>query len=136
VEVERHLEPESGPAEVFTGDARVAPVAGHRGPSRAVVSLVRFSSKARTVWHSHPRGQTLFVVEGVGLVQSRGHAVTVIRSGDVVYTPPNEEHWHGATPTSSMVHLSITDRSDDGTRALTGSLRPVTEAEYHAEAAE
>ena len=81
------------------------------------VSAGRFTPAARTAWHSHAVGQTLYVTDGRGLVQSRGGAVEAIRAGDVVPTPPDEWHWHGAVPDHFMTHLSITE-------AVPGDERP------------
>ena len=78
-------------------------------PSRINVSVVRFSPGARTAWHSHRLGQTLFVTEGRGLVQSHGDRMMEIRPGDVISTPDGEEHWHGAAPDHFMIHLSMTE---------------------------
>ena len=90
----RHWE---GPAEWFTGDVYIDSIAALAAPSRVLASLVHFMPGARTAWHSHPLGQSLFVTEGIGLVQRRGGPVEVIRPGDRVYIQPDEEHWHGAT---------------------------------------
>lgn len=98
-----------GPAEWFTGDVWIDAIARGREPSNLNVGAVRFSPGARTAWHSHHLGQTLYVTEGRGLVQSRGQAVVEIRPGDVVYTPDGEEHWHGAAPDHFMTHLSMTE---------------------------
>jgi quercetin dioxygenase-like cupin family protein len=94
------------------------------------VSAVRFTPGARTAWHSHAVGQTLYVTDGRGLVQSRGGEIAELRQGDVVTTPPDEVHWHGAAPGHFMSHLSITE-------AVPGDARPeadwgehVTDAEY------
>lgn len=98
-----------GPAEWFTGDVWIDPIARGQEPSRINAAAVRFSPGARTAWHSHQLGQTLYVTEGRGLVQSRGQQPVEIRPGDVVYTPDGEEHWHGAAPDHFMVHLSMTE---------------------------
>jgi len=98
-----------GPPEWFTGDVWIDAIARARDPSRISVSTVRFSPGARTAWHSHALGQTLFVTEGRGLVQSRGEPVVELRPGDVVFTPDSEEHWHGATADHFMTHLSMTE---------------------------
>ena len=90
-----------GPAENFTGDVHVDPIVRGAEPSRVRVSAVRFTPSARTAWHSHAVGQTLYVTEGRGLVQLRGGDVEEIRAGDVVYTPADEMHWHGAAPATS-----------------------------------
>ena len=98
-----------GPAEWFTGDVWIDAIARGEEPSRVRVSAVRFSPSARTAWHSHAVGQTLYVTEGRGLAQSRGDGIVEIRSGDVIYTRPDEWHWHGAAPGHYMTHLSITE---------------------------
>ena len=98
-----------GPAEWFTGDVYIDTVANAAAPSRAMASLVHFMPGARTAWHRHPLGQSLFVIEGVGWVQRRGGPVEVIRPGDRIYIEPDEEHWHGATPARLMVHLAINE---------------------------
>ena len=115
------------PAEYFTGtvwqEAIIAP-----GETRALMSLmVTFAPGARTYWHKHPLGQTLFVVSGVGLVQSRGGPVQTIRAGDRVWIPPGEEHWHGAGPDTLMRHVAMQE-VEDGVSAHW--LEPVSDAEY------
>ena len=101
-----------GPAERFTGDVWFDVVARGEAPSRVRVNTVRFAPGARTAWHSHSLGQTLHVTDGVGLVQSRGGEVLVVRPGDVIHTPPGEEHWHGATPDDFLVHTAIWEDDD------------------------
>ena len=98
-----------GPAEWFTGDVYIDPITQGRPPSRLSIAAVHFTPGARTAWHSHSNGQTLYVTEGEGLVQTRGEQVVAIRSGDTTYTPADEWHWHGATPDHFMTHLSITE---------------------------
>lgn len=98
-----------GPAEWFTGDVWMDGIAQGEEPSRLNVSAVHFTPGARTAWHSHDLGQTLYVTEGKGLVQSRGEPMVTIRPGDVVHTPADEWHWHGATHDHFMTHLSITE---------------------------
>src|SRR5437016_651500 len=105
-----------GPAEWFTGDVYIDGIARGEEPSRVRVSTVRFTPSARTAWHSHAVGQTLYVTEGMGLVQSRGGAIEQIRAGDVIYTPADEWHWHGAAPDHFMTHLSITEAVPDDQR--------------------
>ncbi len=87
-----------GSAEMFTGDVWFDVIYRGEEPSRMRVTVTRFSPRARTVWHSHAMGQALHVTEGVGLVQSRGGEIVVMRPGDTVHTPPGEWHWHGAAP--------------------------------------
>ena len=96
------------PADWFTGDVWLDIVVQSQDSGLAI-SAVRFTPAARTAWHAHGRGQTLYVTEGEGRVQSRGEAVATIRAGDVVYTPADEWHWHGAAPDRFMAHLSITE---------------------------
>ena len=98
-----------GPAEWFTGDVWMDPVARGPEPSTLNVNSVHFTPGARTAWHSHEGGQTLYVTEGRGLVQARGESIQEISAGDVVHTPHLEEHWHGARPDTFMTHLSITE---------------------------
>ncbi len=98
-----------GPSEWFTGEVWLDPIAQAAAPSRLSVNAVHFTPGARTAWHSHSGGQILHVTEGEGLVQSRGEAVVTIRPGDVVHTPADEWHWHGATPDHFMTHLSLTE---------------------------
>ncbi|MCM3920164.1 cupin domain-containing protein [Frankia sp. AiPs1] len=117
-----------GPAEVFTGDVWFDVVARGEEPSRVRVNTVRFAPCARTAWHSHAVGQTLYVTEGVGYVQARGGEVVVMRPGDVLYTPPGEEHWHGAAPDHFMTHIAIWEAPADGPEVTWGS--HVTDAEY------
>ena len=98
-----------GPAEWFTGDVWIGPITQGEPPSRVNIGAVHFAPGARTVWHSHQGGQTLYVTEGRGLVQSRGEQTIEIRPGDVISTPTCEQLWHGATPQHFMTHLSITE---------------------------
>jgi quercetin dioxygenase-like cupin family protein len=119
-----------GPAEWFTGDVYIDAVAAAPAPSRVQANLVHFMPEARTAWHRHPLGQTLFVTEGIGLVQRRGGRVEVIRPGDRVYIEPDEEHWHGATPDRLMVHLALNEVDDDHVAADWGE--HVTDEEYSA----
>ena len=117
-----------GPADWFTGDVYIDPVASAAAPGRVTASLVHFTPGARTAWHRHPLGQSLFVTEGVGLVQRRGGPVQVIRPGDRVRIEPDEEHWHGATPSRLMVHLALNEVDDDHPAAHWGE--HVTDDEY------
>ncbi|WP_246147728.1 cupin domain-containing protein [Nonomuraea turkmeniaca] len=86
------------PAEMFTGDAWWDVIYQGQEPSQARANMVRFAPGARTAWHSHALGQTLFIVAGVALIQSRGERLIEAHPGDIVHTPPGEEHWHGAAP--------------------------------------
>ncbi len=102
-----------GPAQMFTGDVWFDVIVRGDAPSRVRANSVRFSPGARTAWHSHAVGQTLYVTEGRGVVQSRGGEVLELRPGDVVWTPPGEEHWHGAAPEHFMTHIAIWEAPDD-----------------------
>jgi len=100
------------PAEYFTGTVWQDPVIEAAAPARIRSSIVRFEPGARTNWHTHPLGQTLCVLSGKGLVQAWGGPVREIRAGDVIWFPPNEKHWHGAGPTTNMVHIAIQEALD------------------------
>lgn len=122
-----------GPAEWFTGDVWIDAIARGKEPSRIRVNAVRFAPSARTAWHSHALGQTLYVTDGRGLVQSRGDPIVEIGPGDVIYTPPDEEHWHGAASGHFMTHLSMTEGVSDSRKPETEWGPHVTDAEYGAE---
>ena len=98
-----------GPREWFTGEVWIDSVVQPHDESTVNVSAVHFSPGARTAWHAHDGGQTLYVTEGQGRVQSRGESIVAIRPGDVVHTPSGEWHWHGAAPDHFMTHLSLTE---------------------------
>lgn len=101
-----------GPAEYFTGTVRVAPLIQADAPARIFAASVTFEPGARTAWHTHPLGQTLIVTAGCGLVQRWGGPIEPIRPGDVVWFPPGEKPWHGATPTTAMTHIAIVEHLD------------------------
>src|SRR5438552_5702274 len=122
------VESATGPREWFTGVVYVDPVATPAGPSRLSASAVHFTPGARTAWHTHPNGQTIYVTEGVGLVQRRGGEIEVIRPGDRVFFEPGEDHWHGATPTRFMTHLAMLEVDDEGNNATWGA--HVSDEEY------
>ncbi len=124
MEVQPNKPSAKGPAQWFTGDVWLDPIAQGEPPSRLAVNAVHFTPGARTAWHAHSRGQTLYVTEGEGLVQPRGEPIVTIRPGDIVRAPAEEWHWHGATPEHFMTHLSITEGD-----AQWGE--HVTDAEYH-----
>ena len=120
-----------GPAAMFTGDVWFDVIAAGVLPSRIRVNRVRFAPGARTAWHAHTHGQTLHVVDGVGLTQSRGGSVVEMRTGDTIYAPPGEWHWHGATPDDFMAHLAIWEglhEGEEGAESTWGE--HVTDAEY------
>ena len=124
------LDTAAGPKDWFTGSVYVDTVAAPSAGSRLSASSVHFTPGARTAWHTHPNGQTIWVLEGVGLCQRRGGAVEVIRPGDRVFFEPGEEHWHGAAATRFMTHIAMLDVDDEGNNATWGE--HVTDAEYAA----
>src|SRR5687768_17669728 len=101
-----------GQAEYFTGNVRIDPLSQPPAPARVSIASVTFEPGARTAWHSHPLGQTLFVTAGSGRVQNWDGSIQEIRPGDVVWSPPGEKHWHGAAPTTAMTHISIVEQLD------------------------
>jgi len=101
-----------GPAQYFTGGARIDPLFPQRAPMSASGAYVTFEPGARSAWHTHPAGQVLIVTAGVGRVQRWGGPVQEIRPGDVVWTPPGVKHWHGAAPSTAMTHIAIQDTVD------------------------
>jgi quercetin dioxygenase-like cupin family protein len=117
-----------GPAEYFTGSVRVDPLAQAPDPARVVAAAVTFEPGARTAWHTHPLGQTLIVTAGAGRVQQWGRPIEEIRPGDVVWIPPGEKHWHGASPTTAMAHIAIQERLDGTPVAW---MEQVTDDQYH-----
>lgn len=118
-----------GPNDWFTGSVFIDPISPMDGTSRLSVSLVHFTPGARTAWHTHPKGQTLWVTQGVGLVQRRGGPVEVIRPGDRVFIGPDEDHWHGATPDRIMSHVALAEADEDGKVVTWGE--HVTDDEYN-----
>ncbi|BCJ91425.1 cupin [Terrihabitans soli] len=115
------------PPEYFTGAVRQDPILEAPEPARMKSVLVTFEPGARTNWHTHPLGQTLVVTSGLGLAQVWGGKIEEIRPGDVVWIPPGEKHWHGASASTAMSHIAIHE-------ALNGAhvewLEPVTDAQY------
>jgi len=102
----------AGPAENFTGRVRVDPVWPADGDINASGHLVTFEPGARSAWHTHPKGQRLVVVSGVGFTQEWGKPVQELRPGDTVWCPPGVKHWHGARPANAMTHLAVTGSAD------------------------
>ncbi|HZK72812.1 MAG TPA: cupin domain-containing protein [Clostridia bacterium] len=109
-----------GPGDWFTGAAYVDSVATPSEGSRLSASSVHFTPGARTAWHTHPNGQTIFVTEGMGFAQRRGGSIEVIRPGDRVFFEPGEEHWHGAAIDRFMTHVAMLDVDDAGNSATWG----------------
>ena len=124
----------AGPAEWFTGAVYLDSVAVPAGPSRLQATSVHFTPGARTAWHTHPNGQTIYVTEGVGRCQRRGEPIEVIRPGDRVFFEPGEDHRHGAAPDRFMTHLAMLDVDDEGNAATWGD--HVTDEEYKTEPGE
>ena len=122
------VETTPGPDEWFTGSVYIDAVAMPSGASQLSANNVHFTPGARTAWHSHPNGQTIYVLEGVGRAQRRGEPIVVIRPGDRVFFEPGEEHWHGASPTHFMTHLALHQVDSEGTSATWGD--HVTDEEY------
>jgi quercetin dioxygenase-like cupin family protein len=120
----------AGPGDWFTGAVYIDAVATPSGGSRLSASSVHFTPGARTAWHTHPNGQTIYVTEGLGRAQQRGGPVEVIRPGDRVFFEPGEEHWHGAAPTRFMTHLAMLEVDEEGMSATWGV--HVTDEEYAA----
>jgi quercetin dioxygenase-like cupin family protein len=101
-----------GPAEWFTGSVRIDPLFQAPHPARAGAGSVTFEPGARTAWHTHPLGQTLIIMSGVGWVQREGGPIEEIRPGDVVWFPPGLKHWHGATPATAVTHIAVQESVD------------------------
>jgi quercetin dioxygenase-like cupin family protein len=128
------IQAKSGPrttasADWFTGTVWQDPIIEAPEPARLRAALVTFEAGARTAWHTHPLGQTLYVVSGVGRAQTWGGPLREIRAGDTIWIPPGEKHWHGAAPTTAMVHMAMQE-------ALDGKhvewMEQVTQAQYAA----
>ena len=123
-----------GPAETFTGTVFVDPLAETDAPVYQRVARVSFQPGARTAWHSHPRGQILHCIAGVGRVQSDGQSVQKLLPSDTVVFEPGERHWHGAAPATTMVHLAI-QPADPETGSTADWFEQVSDDDYRAEPA-
>ena len=119
-----------GPADWFTGDVYIDAVAAPEATSIFAAALVHFTPGARTAWHTHPHGQTIFVTEGVGLCQREGGPIEEIRPGDRVFFEPGENHWHGAAPNRFMVHIAMQQTDESGSPVTWGE--HVTDEQYAA----
>ena len=128
--VTRNSDTTPGPSDWFTGTVFIDAVAAPAGGSRVTASSVHFTPGAHTAWHTHPHGQTIFVLEGVGLAQRRGGPIEVIRPGDRVFFEPGEEHWHGASPSRLMTHIAIAEADEQG--SFVTWLEHLTDEEYGA----
>jgi quercetin dioxygenase-like cupin family protein len=124
------IETTRGPADWFTGDVYIDAVATPSGAFLIAAGSVHFTPGARTAWHTHPVGQTIYVTEGVGLCQRRGGPIEVIRPGDRVFFESGEDHWHGAAPDRFMVHVAIQQQDERGNVVTWGE--HVTDEEYGA----
>jgi quercetin dioxygenase-like cupin family protein len=124
------VETMAGPGDWFTGAVYIDAVATPSGASRVSANSVHFTPGARTAWHTHPNGQTIYVLEGAGLCQCRGGPIEAIQTGDRVFFEPGEDHWHGASPNRFMTHLAIVQVDDEGNAATWGD--HVTDEEYGA----
>ena len=122
------LETGAGQPDWFTGSVYIDNVAAVTDEWRVGAACVHFAPGARTAWHVHPRGQTIWVTEGVGVCQRRGGPIEVIRPGDRVFFEPDEDHWHGATPTRFMAHVAMQQADDAGNVVTWGD--HVTDEEY------
>ncbi|MDG1459285.1 MAG: cupin domain-containing protein [Pseudoprimorskyibacter sp.] len=118
-----------GPSTYFTGRVRMDPVVTAEAPSSVSSLVVTFETGARTFWHTHPLGQVIHVLSGVGLAQTEGGPVRVIRPGDTVRFAPGARHWHGASPDTAMVHLAFQEAKDGS--AVTW-MDKVSEEDYRA----
>lgn len=99
-----------GPSDWFTGSVRIDPLFQPNEYRRSAAAIVTFEPGARTAWHTHPLGQTLIVISGLGWAQKEGGPVEEIRPGDVVWFAPGEKHWHGASPTVAMTHIATQEQ--------------------------
>jgi quercetin dioxygenase-like cupin family protein len=122
------LETTPGPSELFTGAVYIDTVATPSGPSRLSAGNVHFTPGARTAWHTHHNGQTIYVTEGVGLCQRRGGEIEVIRPGDTVFFESGENHWHGAAPNRFMTHIAMQEVDEWGSPVTWG--QHVSDEEY------
>jgi len=124
------LQTATGPSDWFTGTVYIDAIAAASAPSRVQAASVHFTPGARTAWHTHPFGQTIYVTEGAGRCQRRGGSVEAILPGDRVYFEPGEHHWHGAAPDRLMTHIAIQEVDETGSPVTWGE--HVTDEEYNA----
>jgi quercetin dioxygenase-like cupin family protein len=116
------------PAEYFTGTVRIDPLFDAHPPARVSGGSVTFEPGARNAWHTHPLGQILIINAGCGWVQREGGPVEEVHPGDVIWIPPGEKHWHGATPTTAMTHIAIQEQVDG--QPLVGWMEKVSDDQY------
>lgn len=101
-----------GPEDWFTGEVRIDPLFSKKEETKAAGAMVTFEPGARTAWHTHPTGQTLIVISGLGWVQREGDRIEEIRPGDIIWFEPEEKHWHGASPNKAMSHIAIQEERE------------------------
>lgn len=116
-----------GPTDYFTGTVTQDPIVEAPSPARVRATRVTFLPGARTNWHTHPLGQTLYVLSGTGRFQTDGESVVEIRAGDTIWIPPGERHWHGAAPDTAMCHVAL--QESDGEKHIEWE-EPVTDDDY------
>jgi len=119
-----------GPSDWFTGTVYIDPIATPSPPARTGAAAVHFAPGARTAWHTHPFGQTIYVTEGIGRCQREGKPVEEIRPGDRVFFEPGENHWHGAAPDRFMTHIAIQEAHENGIPVTWGE--HVADEQYNA----
>ena len=117
-----------GPSDWFTGTIRIDPIVQAPAPARVQGASVTFEPGAHTAWHTHPLGQTLIVTAGCGWAQRDCEPIEEVRPGDVIWFPPGEKHWHGATPTTAMTHIAIQEKLDG---KAVDWMEKVSEEQYH-----
>jgi quercetin dioxygenase-like cupin family protein len=127
------LDTNQGPGDWFTGTVYIDTIAAPVATARTAAALVHFTPAARTAWHTHPYGQTIYVTEGIGRCQRDGGPVEEIKPGDRVYFEPGENHWHGAAPNRLMTHVAIQEVDDAGSAVTWGE--HVTDEQYDGPAA-
>jgi quercetin dioxygenase-like cupin family protein len=116
------------PKESFTGTVWQDPIIEAPAPARIRAARVSFEPGARTNWHTHPLGQTLYVISGVGRFQTKGSPIREIKPGDVIWIPPGEKHWHGGSPANAMTHVAMQEALDGDHVTW---MEPVTDEEYN-----
>jgi quercetin dioxygenase-like cupin family protein len=124
------LDTAAGPSDWFTGDVYVDTITAPSNDWRIGAAAVHFTPSARTAWHTHPHGQTIWVTEGIGLCQREGGRIEIIRPGDRVFFEPRENHWHGAAPTRFMTHVAMQQADEHGNVVSWGD--HVSDADYAA----
>ena len=126
--ISNSLDTAAGPSDWFTGDVYIDTITAPSNDWRIGAAAVHFGPGARTAWHTHPHGQTIWVTEGIGLCQREGGPIEVIRPGDRVFFEPGENHWHGAAPTRFMTHIAVQQADEHANVVSWGD--HVTDLEY------